>query len=465
MLSVYRLPRPTATHIMVGIAVTVALIVHHLTASAAEPASRPNVVLIMADDLGYETIGANGGTSYKTPTLDSLAATGVRFTHCFVQPLCTPTRVQLMTGKYNVRNYIDFGNMDPQAVTFGNYFEQAGYATCIAGKWQLGRDPELPKKYGFDEYCLWQHTRRPPRYANPGLEINGVEKEFSNGGYGPDVVNDYAMDFISRHKDSPFFLYYPMMLTHGPYQPTPDSPDWDPKAIGENVNKHDRHFGEMVAYMDKLIGKLVARLDDLKLREKTLLLFVGDNGTGAGTRSMMGDKVVIGGKGSTTAAGMHVPLIASWPGKIASGKVCSDLVDSTDFVPTICAAAGITLPQDAKIDGQSFLSQLRGETGTPRKWIYSWYSPRGEQLREFTFNHRYKLYQTGEFFDLAADPAEKNPQPVASLDGAVAKNAKELQAALDQFKEARPTDLQRPGRAEGAKQAKESKRNKKKKAA
>jgi arylsulfatase A len=423
--------------------------------SFAAAADRPNVILIMADDLGYETIGANGGTSYKTPTLDRLAASGVRFTHCFVQPLCTPTRVQLMTGKYNVRNYVDFGNMDPQAVTFGNLFKQAGYTTCIAGKWQLGRDPELPKKYGFDEHCLWQHTRRPPRYANAGLEINGVEKDFSSGEYGPDVVNDYAMDFIARHKSSPFFLYYPMMLTHSPYQPTPDSPTWDPKAIGENVNRDEKHFGAMVTYMDKLIGKLVARLDELSLREKTLLLFVGDNGTGSGTRSMMGDKVVIGGKGSTTAAGMHVPLVASWPGQISRGKVSSDLVDSTDFVPTICAAAGITLPADSKIDGRSFLPQLRGESGTPRSWIYSWYSPRGEQLREFAFNHHYKLYRSGEFFDLAADPAEKNPLAVASLAGPAAKNAKDLQAALDQYKDARPEELPKPDRAEGAKQAKE----------
>jgi arylsulfatase A len=124
---------------------------------------------------------------------------------------------------------------------------------------------------------------------------------------------------------------------------------------------------------------------------------------------------------------------------------------------TICEAAGITLPKDGKIDGHSFLPQLRGGTGTPRSWIYSWYSPRGEQLREFAFNHRYKLYQTGEFFDLSSDPAEKNPQQVASLSGAAAKNAKELQAALDQYKDARPEELPKPGRAEGAKPAKEKK--------
>ncbi len=126
-----------------------------LLAGAALAADKPNIILILADDLGYETIGANGGTSYKTPVLDKLAAGGVRFTHCFAQPLCTPTRVQLMTGRSNARNYIDFGNMDPKAVTFGNYFKQAGYATCVVGKWQLGEAPDLPKKFGFDEHCLW----------------------------------------------------------------------------------------------------------------------------------------------------------------------------------------------------------------------------------------------------------------------------------------------------------------------
>ena len=432
---------------------------------------KPNIILILADDLGYETIGANGGTSYRTPVLDKLAATGVRFTHCFVQPLCTPTRVQLMTGRYNVRNYINFGNMDPQAVTFGNLLKQAGYATCIAGKWQLGQDVELPKNFGFDESCLWQHTRRPPRYANPGLEINGVEKDFTNGEYGPDLVNDYALDFIARHKDEPFFLYYPMMLTHAPYQPTPDSPDWDPKAMGEQVNDRPEHFADMVAYMDKLVGKLVARLDSLGIRDNTLILFVGDNGTGRGTRSMMGDRLVVGGKGTTTDAGMHVPLIANWPGNVFAGGVCADLVDSTDFLPTLLDAAGTTPPSDVKLDGRTFLPQLLGAEGQPREWVYSWYSPRQSAdmtVREFAFNHRFKLYRTGEFFDLSKDPEEKQPLEVASLDGEAAAAAKLLQGALDQFKGVRPAELDRAfeqsnkGKAKGQKAAGKARRKDKK---
>ncbi|MBI5772499.1 MAG: sulfatase-like hydrolase/transferase [Verrucomicrobia bacterium] len=434
-----------------------------LCGQLAAAARQPNVIVIMADDLGYETIGANGGTSYKTPVLDKLAAAGARFEHCYVQPLCTPTRVQLMTGQYNVRNYINFGNMDPKAVTFGNLFKQAGYATCITGKWQLGQDPELPKKYGFDEHCLWQHTRRPPRYANAGLEINGVEKDYTNGEYGPDLVNDYALKFVARQKDKPFFLYYPMMLTHSPYQPTPDSKTWDPKAKGENVNKADANFGDMVEYMDKLIGKLVARLDQLGLRESTLLIFLGDNGTGKGTRSMMGDKVVIGGKGATTSFGMRVPLIASWPGKITDGKVSADLVDSTDILPTICDAAGVKLPADLKMDGRSFLPQLRGEKGSPREWIYSWYSPRqgaDKVVRECAFNRDFKLYRTGDFFDLRADLGEKSPLKVAALTGEAAAAAKRLQAALDQFKDARPAHL-RDGKEDApAAGAKKKKKNK-----
>jgi len=409
-------------------------------------AAKPNLILIMADDLGYETIGANGGTSYRTPVIDKLAATGARFTHCYAQPLCTPTRVQLMTGLSNARNYITFGNMDPHAVTFANLLKPAGYATCIAGKWQLGRDLDLPKKFGFDEYCLWQHTRRPPRYANPGLDINGVEKDYTNGEYGPDLVNNYVLDYIERKKDAPFFVYYPMILTHDPYQPTPDSKDWDPKAVGERVNKDPKHFGEMVEYTDKLVGKVVAKLDALDLRDNTLILFLGDNGTGRGTRSMMGDRVVIGGKGTTTDAGMHVPLIANWPGGVAAGKVHSDLVDTTDFVPTLLDAAGVNPPSALRFDGRSFFTQLCGNKGSPREWIYSWYSPRQGvvfSVREFAFDQRFKLYRSGDFFDLTQDAAEQKPLSVTSLTGEATAAARKLQAALDEFKNARPASFER----------------------
>jgi arylsulfatase A len=142
-----------------------------LAPSAAQGASRPpNIVLVLADDVGYETPGAKGGSSYATPVLDRLADEGMRFEHCYAQPLCTPTSVQLMTGQYNVRNYVRFGAMPGGARTFANLLRDAGDATCVAGKWQLGTDVGLPRQAGFAEACLWQHMRRPPRCANPGLE-------------------------------------------------------------------------------------------------------------------------------------------------------------------------------------------------------------------------------------------------------------------------------------------------------
>ena len=158
----------------------------------------PNVILIMVDDFGYECITANGGESYQTPNIDKLAATGVRFENCHVQPLCTPTRVQLMTGRYNVRNYINFGTLLRTETTFGNLMKNAGYATGICGKWQLGGEVDSAQHFGFEESCLWQQTRRPPRYANPGLEYNGVEKNFTQGEYGPTLVNDFALSFITK---------------------------------------------------------------------------------------------------------------------------------------------------------------------------------------------------------------------------------------------------------------------------
>ncbi len=423
--------------------VALALLLGHGERILADPANHTNIIMIMADDLGYETIGANGGTSYPTPHLDRLATAGTRFEHCYVQPLCTPTRCQLMTGQYNVRNYIRFGLLHPQAITFGNLLKRAGYATCITGKWQLGEAIDAPQKFGFDESYLWQHTRRPPRYANPGLEDNGTPKDFNNGEYGPDLVNDYALDFITRNQSRPFFLYYPMILTHSPYQPTPDSPTWDPKAVGEKVHQSPKHFGEMVTYMDKLIGKLIDRLEQEKLAENTLVLFVGDNGTGKGTKSQMGAKEIIGGKGTTTARGMHVPLIA-WGASVKRGQVRSELVDSTDFLPTILDAASVQRPRDLQLDGQSFLPQCRGEQGTPRSWIYSWYSPRqgtDKTIREFAFNQHYKLYRNGDFFDLNQDRDEKSPLAVKDLDGPSLAAAKQLQAALDQYVHARPADL------------------------
>jgi len=429
------------------------LLVVSVTAISNAAPAKPNIIVLLIDDMGYECLGTDGCTSYKTPTIDKLAATGVRFDYCYAQPVCTPTRVQIMTGIYNVRNYIDFGAMDPKCVTFANILKQAGYATCIAGKWQLGEDLALPKHFGFDENCLWHHTRKGSRYMDPELDINGVAKNFTNKEYGPDIVSDYALDFIQRKKDQPFFLYYTMMLVHAPFDATPDSKDYGRKQPkGKKATAPDRpdgtsqHFTDMVAYTDKLTGKLIAKLDQLGIRENTLLIILGDNGTQRGTVTYMGARKFIGGKGLPTDAGMHVPLVVSWPAKAAVGKVSRDLVDSTDFLPTVCEAAGVPVPAELKIDGRSFLPQVRGEKGSPRDWYYSWYGAQKEKgiTAEFAATRDFKLSRDGEFFDLRKDIEEKNPLPVKSLTGEATAAAKLLQGVLHQYKNARPAALAMP---------------------
>ncbi|OYW73384.1 MAG: hypothetical protein B7Z37_21770 [Verrucomicrobia bacterium 12-59-8] len=428
-------------------------------------AERPNVILIMVDDFGYECITANGGESYQTPNIDKLAATGVRFENCHVQPLCTPTRVQLMTGRYNVRNYINFGTLLRTETTFGHLMKNAGYATGICGKWQLGGELDSPQHFGFEESCLWQQTRRPPRYANPGLEYNGVEKNFKQGEYGPTLVNDFALSFIAKNKEKPFFLYYPMILTHNPFQPTPDSPDWDPTISSENKQQSPKHFAEMTAYMDKMVGRIVAKLDELGIRDNTLLLFLGDNGTNTGITSRFKGTDYKGGKGTTTSHGTHVPLIASWPAVMKQGRVSADLVSSSDFLPTICAAAGVAVP--ATVDGVSFLPQLKGAAGTPRDWLYTWYSPRQSQdmsVKEYAFDQRFKLYSTGQFYDLFTDESEKRDIAAIALATDAAAAKVKLQGVLDQFKDARSAELDREFQASGKGKNKTAKKGKKKQA-
>ncbi|TDU69372.1 arylsulfatase A [Prosthecobacter fusiformis] len=441
--------------------ITLLLVSLLFAASLRAAGDKPNVILIMADDFGYECVTANGGQSYQTPVLDKLAAQGIRFEHCHAQPLCTPTRVQLMTGRYNVRNYINFGTLPTTETTFGHLLKKAGYATGICGKWQLGAGKELPQHFGFDESYLWQHTRRPARYANPGIEHNGEVLDFSNGEYGPTLVNDFALDFVTRHREKPFFLYYPMILTHNPFQPTPDSPEWDPATKGENAKQNNKHFADMTVYMDKMIGRLVSKLEELGLRENTLLLFLGDNGTNTKITSQFKGVEYPGGKGSTRRNGTHVPLIVSWPAKIKTGRVNSDLISTADFLPTLCEAAGVAVPE--KVDGVSFLPQLKGEAGSPREWLYCWYSPRQRQdlsVLEYAFDRQFKLYRDGRFYDLGADPMEKDVLGTDALAGDAATAAKKLGNVLEKFSQARPVELDKAFRQE-AKSA-PSKGNKKK---
>ena len=187
----------------------------------------------------------------------------MRFEHCYAQPLCTPTRVQLMTGLYNVRNYIRFGPLDPKATTFAHLLQKAGYATCIVGKWQLGRRLRPAQALRLRRVLPLAAHHPQPRYANPGLEINGKEIDYTKGEYGPDLVNDYAVDFIERNKDRPFLALLPDDADARPVSADARQQGLGPEGRAASRTSQDRkHFADMVAYMDKMVGRVVARLDE-----------------------------------------------------------------------------------------------------------------------------------------------------------------------------------------------------------
>lgn len=399
-----------------------------LFAATTTFADKPNIILLMADDLGYETLSCNGGGPYKTPVLDRLAKNGLRFTNCHAQPLCTPSRVKIMTGRYNFRNYRSFGKLPENEKTFGHVMKSAGYATCIVGKWQLGRDRKLINHFGFDEHCLWWLENKSKRYMDVGELIeNGkmLPKQSLAGKYGPDVVSDFMLEFITRHKEEPFFCWYPMILTHSPYVETPDS---------RPGTKGNKYFIDMVHYTDKIVGKIEAHLESLGLRENTIIIFTGDNGTGRGITSTLNAKPWPGGKGTPHETGTKVPLVVSWPASKARGVVSDDPIDFSDFLPTVAELGGTSLPKGVKIDGQSFAPQLRGEKGTPRDWLYIWYSGRGGfKARQWAQDRRFKLYGSGEFFDVVDDPLQARPISLKSLDVGTSAAHQKLKAILDRM--------------------------------
>lgn len=412
-----------------------------LTVTSQIWAEPTNIVLIMADDMGYECVGVNGSTTYSTPILDGLARTGMRFTGCFSTPICTPSRVQIMTGKYNYRNYSHFGYLNPASTTFAHHFKKAGYVTCIAGKWQLNgiyhdlpgnQDTQRPRALGFDETCLWQVTQNKQageRFADPLIELNGELLGKQTGQYGPDIFSDFICDFIRDHKDEPFFCYYPMVLVHDPFVPTPDSPEWQ---SSDRSKRDKRFFADMVAYADKIVGKIIRVLENEGLAEKTLLIFTGDNGTHTSIISPTKSGPVRGAKGYTIDTGIHVPMFAYWPGTVPAGSVCEDLVDFTDFMPTMLEAANLQHASNVA-DGRSFLPQLKGQPGNPREHIFCHYDPRwGPMARtptRFTRDQRFKLYEDGRFYDVHSDPLEQHPLVTPSPTSNAARS--KLQAVLD----------------------------------
>ncbi|XOV91052.1 MAG: sulfatase-like hydrolase/transferase [Bacteroidota bacterium] len=408
---------------------------------STQETSRPNIVLIMADDMGYESLSVNGSTEYLTPNLDRLATQGIRFTNCYSQPLCTPSRVKIMTGKHNYRNYEDFGYLNPQEITFGNLLKNTGYKTMIAGKWQLNglnrdnpdnQDIERPYEFGFDEYCLWQLNRtraEGERFADPLITQNGKDLPRDPDAYGPRIFADYVIDFIERNSEEPFFIYYPMVLVHDPFVPTPDSEAW--KDPARRYEKDTVYYADMMAYTDKIIGQIEAKLKEKGVWDNTLFLFTADNGTNVKIKSETTTGIVWGAKGKTINTGNHVPFIATWPDRIKQAAVFDGMVDFADFLPTLADAGGVAA-KDYTSDGKSFYPFLAGQIKSTKDQVFIHYTPRWGSMDHdrWVMDNEYKLYQDGRFFRTSVDPLEQ--QPIENLSESELAIKNNFQKILDQ---------------------------------
>ena len=406
--------------------------------SAAGPKERLNVILIMADDSAADNYGCYGSRFFRTPVLDHLAATGARFEHCYSEPVCTSSRVKIMTGRDGWRNYVRFGTLDKSETTFGNMLKSAGYKTAVAGKWQLHGGPNgvLVPDCGFDSWCVWNYpgTGRN-RFWNPGLNQNGQLLQSQKSDYGPDIINQFVLDFIRDNQEEPFFVYYPMLLVHSPFVHTPDSKS--PKAPALS------HFKDMTAYADKLVGRVVDTLEELKLRENTVVIYTTDNGTGRSLTYPFGDEQRQGEKAWATDGGTHAPLIINCPGQVPEGTVCSDLVDFADVLPTLAEITESDLPK-VELDGQSFWPQCLGKSGNPKPWIRQYYYPKfgpageahgqGVNGREIVWaqNQHYKLYRDGAFYAVSDRYEQTNILP-GSGDATAERTRKMLQVAIDEI--------------------------------
>ena len=410
---------------------------------------QPNILFILLDDMGKEWVETYGAEEIHTPTIDQLAKDGMQFENSWSMPQCTPSRVTLITGQYPWRhgwiNHFDVprwgygAQFDPNFnPSFARIMKTAGYKTCAAGKWQINDfrlQPEIMNAHGFDEYCMWTGGEggnlkaSGKRYWDPYIHTKDGSKTYK-GKFGEDVFSDFIIDFMKENKEDPMLIYYPMCLPHGPLVSTPLSPD-----ASEKMDKHKA----MVTYTDFILNKLIAALEELKIRDNTIIVWTTDNGTGGNIIGTRNGRAVRGGKTYLTENGVNAPFIVNCPGKVPGGVVTDALVDFTDILPTFADLGNAKLPIKYIGDGQSFAPLLLGKASdSPRTWtmalgsraarikdgrVQNVYEYRDRAIR----NKKYKAFvnakgEINEIFDLSKDVEEernylysKNAEVVANL--------------------------------------------------
>ncbi|MBK5293931.1 MAG: sulfatase-like hydrolase/transferase [Acidobacteriia bacterium] len=436
-----------------------------LLLSWAAQARKPNVVFLVADDLGYGELACQGNPQIPTPHIDSIAAGGVRFTDGYVSaPFCCPSRAGFLTGRYQTRfghelNATGKQNLDPNIglpaseQTMGDHLRKLGYATGIFGKWHLGGTPKFhPQRRGFDEFFGFLHEGHffvPPPYKGVTTRLRPNEPPYDDENFlmrGENVVEEKeyltqaftreALSFIDRNQSRPFFLYLPFNAVHSPMQALTA----DMKRFNGIGDEHRQVFAAMLSSLDEAVGAVLGRLRRHGLEQDTLVFFISDNG-GPTAELTSGNGPLRGGKGQLYEGGIRVPFLAQWRGRIPGGQVVKEPVSALDILPTAVAAAGGAAFSAAAIDGVNLLPMLTREAGKlPRKNLF-WRHGASIALRE----GKWKLVKQrdrndpGEayrLYDLSTDLAERNdlaarePAVARALVGEMQRINREMQPPL-----------------------------------
>jgi arylsulfatase A-like enzyme len=427
-----------------------------LTADAADN-SRPNIVFILADDLGYTDLACYGSKYYETPNIDRMAAEGIRFTDGYTcGPNCQPTRAALMSGQYGPRTGVyTVGSIDRfnwqsrplrpvdnvqklplKIVTIADALKAAGYATGMFGKWHLGNDDKHhPSRRGFDE-AIESSGRHFDFETDPPVDV-------PEGEYLADFLTDRAVDFITRYKDEPFFLYLPHFGVHSPHQAKKELIDKFKEKAPAGGHR-DPTYAAMIASVDESVGRVLATLEELGLTENTLVIFSSDNGGVGGYRTIGLDKIGVtdnaplrGGKGSLYEGGVRVPYVFRWPGMIEAGRTSATPIISVDLYPTLLELAGAKPQADVTLDGVSYAAVLKGDAETLDREAIYWHFPgylgaagdtwrtkpvsvvrAGDwKLRENLEDGSVELYHLKRDFGETKNLAAEEPEQVARLRG------------------------------------------------
>ena len=409
-------------------------------ADAGERSQRPNIVFILADDLGWADVGYHG-SEIETPNIDRLAAAGVRFDQHYVMPTCTPNRVGVLTGRYPSRYGVTspaYGKIfDDDTVTLAEAFRRGGYFTAISGKWHMGSPPEYtPRKYGFDSSYGYFHGQIDPytHHYKTGVRSWHRDDEYlEEKGHATDLITDEAIRIIETDHDRPFFLYVAYSVPHFPL----DEPqEWMSRYEGRFDEPSRRWLAASITHMDAGIGRIVDALDREGLRENTLVVFVSDNGgqksLGRSTQSkgryadkphtVLGDnRPLRGWKGDVYEGGIRVPALANWSGVLPPSTVDAP-IHIVDWMPTLCRLAGCAPKRDLDWDGTDVWPIIRGNSAKTEPRSLYWKAPRYSAVR--LGDWKLVLRNSGdspELYDLGADPyetrdlADGNPERVRQL--------------------------------------------------